>query len=383
MHFPGRRLVVATVLFVFSLSLTQACGQALPKIPQIQPFGIDGFRLMLQQQGLDATIDRVGTALNDRPKETVAVILGKLKTVTEGNSSTRLGMQDQLENFVRNGGALLIASDVQSERLQRTNVCGTWVQRLRRWLQPDEAVNGYNGFHDCPIVTDFNRAAEPELFKGVTELVANRPSQIIDTDRTSEVAWMPMRGRQALMSVKRLGKGKMLFIADHSFFVNEMLVHGDNAQFANNVTKWLSARTEDGEPRSRLVLINDGRVMSNWTFGDTLPSVPLSSLLRAAESGALDHIPIGDSILPLLNESIARSQQEREFNSALQKAAFVLAGGRRSSDRQRVGFRLGVLVMVVFLLVSSVFWVVGTRSKPQRWLAFQDWSQPRRRQRRK
>ena len=147
-------------------------------------------------------------------------------------------------------------------------------------------------------------------------------------------------------------------------------MHGDNAQFANNVTKWLTS-----DSRSRLVIINNGQVLSNWTFGDSLPSVPLSSLLRAAESGALDKLPIGDSMLPLLNEAIARSQQANEFNIAARNAASLLTGGRHRS------LRFAILIVTIFLIVSSTFWLIGTRSSPQRWLSFQDWHQPRRRHR--
>ena len=359
-----------SMVLIFTSALQ---GQELPKIPQIQPFGIDGFRLMLQQRGLDATIDLVGTALDEKPEETVAVILGDLKAVTEGRGSgaNGFGMQDQLLKFVRSGGALLVASDRRGQTLRRTNICGTWVEPLNSWLRANERDKAYHNYRDCPTITQFNRTAEPELFAGVNQLVSNRPSMIVDSDESAHVAWLPMKGNQPLMSVKRIGDGKMLFISDHSFFVNEMLVHGDNAQFANNVTKWLA-----GKSRSRLVIINDGQVLSNWTFGDSLPSVPLSSLLRAAESGMLDNLAaIGDSWFPMLNESIARSQQANEFNYAAINAANFLIGGRWRA------LRFAILIITIFLLVSSTFWLIGTRSSPQRWLSFQDWHQPRRRQR--
>ena len=91
---------------------------------------------MLQQRGLDATIDLVGTALDEKPEETVAVILGELKTVTEGRGSRidRFGMQDQLLKFVQGGGALLVASDSRSETLRPTNICGTVRPPLARCI---------------------------------------------------------------------------------------------------------------------------------------------------------------------------------------------------------------------------------------------------------
>lgn len=356
-----------TLLVVF-IPLT-ASAQLLPKIPQIQPFGIDGFRLMLQQRGLQATVDRVGTALNEKPEETVAVVLGDLKAVTEGGGiqTDGKGIQKQLERFVENGGNLLVASDLRGQGVRKAQICGTWVRELRSWLTRNEKQNAYHNFMDCPVVTSFDSDAEPKLFSKVERLVANRPSAIAGTDKSADVAWLPMRRSPPLMSVQRRGAGKMLFIADHSFFVNEMLVHADNAQFANNVTHWLA----DSDSRTRLVLISDGNVLPNWTFGESPPSIPLSSLLRAAKYGSLADLPLGDSLLPFLNESISRSQQENEFNAALKGAARALSRGR--------GLRLGVLIATLLIAISFVGWLISLRATPRRWLAFQDWHQPRRR----
>jgi hypothetical protein len=232
-----------------------------------------------------------------------------------------------------------------------------------------EKQHSYHNFPDCPVVTWFDRDAEPELFKDVKRLVANRPSTVTNKQASTIVARLPMRGSLPLMSVQRRGAGKMLFVADHSFFVNEMLVHEDNAQFVNNVTRWLC----DSDQRTRLVLINDGNVLPNWTFGESPPSIPLSSLLRAAKYGSLADLPLGDSLLPFLNESISRSQQENELNTAVRRAAFSLSGGR--------GLRLAVLIATLLTMVSFVAWLIGLRVTPRRWLAFQDWHQPRRRMR--
>ena len=43
-------------------------------------------------------------------------------------------------------------------------------------------------------------------------------------------------------------------VADHSLFINEMLMHGDNAKLASNLATWLC------EGRKHLVFIEDGQV---------------------------------------------------------------------------------------------------------------------------
>lgn len=363
-------LIRCITLFLFLLCGHQANAQLLPKIPQIQPFGIDGFRLMLQQRGLRATPDRVGTALNEKPEETVAVVIGNLKTAAEGGGlrNDGRGIQDQLTNFVRTGGALLVASDLRGQRIRKASICNTWVREQQRWLSGKKEMEqyAYHDFPDCPVVSRFGRGKEPELFEGVQNLVTNRPGAIRNSDQATNVAWLPMSGSPALMCVKRQGKGKMLFVADHSLFVNEMLVHGDNARFVNNVTEWLC----DSEKRQRLVLIHDGNVLHDWTFGESPPSIPLSSLLRAARYGSLANLPMGDSVLPFLNEAVSRSQQENEFNKALRKGASAMAGGR--------GVRLGVLALASLLLAWFIGWLIATRWRPRRWLSFQDWQQPSR-----
>ena len=366
----ARRACILSIAFLFCSCFAPPIAEAqlLPKIPQIQPFGIDGFRLMLQQRGLRATPDRVGTALNEKPDDTVAVVMGDLTTVAQGGGlhNDGRGIQDQLTAFVQNGGALLVASDLRGQKIKNAAICNTWVREQERWLKTREiAQHAFHSFRDCPIVKSFDDEAEPQLFGAVTQLVSNRPSTIINGNKTA-VAWLPLEDNPPLMCVKRFGKGKMLFVADHSLFVNEMLVHGDNARFVNNVTHWLC----DSEKRERLVLIHDGEVLHDWTFGESPPSIPLSSLLRAARYGSLADLPLGDSLLPFLNESISRSQQENEFNNAARKAAHMLAGGR--------GERYGFLAITSLVLAWFFSWLIATRSRPRRWLSFQDWQQPHR-----
>lgn len=355
-----RRCIYLCTLFLSLIACASVDAQQLPTFPQLKPFGIDGFRLMLQQRGLTAAPDRLGTALNKDQTSTVAVVLGDLKSV--------IRIRQQLNNFVLNGGALLIASDHRGQNLPRTPICGTWVRPAPVLGSVSRRKHGYRSYADCPIVTRFDKELEPNLFAGVNSIVTNRPAQIQSSSSVEKIAWMPSSRTELPLMARFRAKefGRMLFVADHSIFINEMLVHGDNALFANNVTEWLC----EGGQRKTLVLIHEGDVLPDWSFGASPPSIPLSSLLRAAQYGSLANLPFGDSVLPFLNESLARSQRDNEFNTAARRAGYAIAGGR--------GLRLAILLIIIVLAIVFAGWLTTTRATPRRWLSFQDWNQPRR-----
>ena len=326
----------------------------LPKLPEITPFGIDGFRLMLQQHEPQTTQALVGAALENSPRDTVIVMLGDLSLVP------RFSLQ--IERFVDNGGCLLLASDLRGVDVEPTSILGVW-------LKPTGNVGrsqAYRGFRDCPVVTEFDREAVPSLFEGVDSIIANRPGELTFTQSASRaIAWLPTRGarpRPVLMSVHRRRGGRMLFVADHSIFTNQMLVHGDNARFAKNVTDWLCA----DDRRKQLVVIHDGRVLPAWGLGDSPPPIPLSSLLRAVQRGGLRDLPIGDSVLPLLNASLGDFQQKDEFNKFIRKVSNQLFGVRP--------MRTVLLLLTALVVVSFIRLTGGTRARPLRWWSWQDWS---------
>lgn len=346
-----RPMFIASILAGLFVASAQA---QLKDLPKINRFGLDGFRLMLQQRGLQATQTQLGTAL-DQPGGTVAIILGDLKTVTR--------IRVQLEDFVDNGGALLIASDLRAMDVDNVPIHGAWIKDTPSLSKAERKSLGYQELEDCPIISRFDRKKFPRLFFGVKEVVANRPGEVDCQNNVQQIAWLPSRRKPPFMVTYHQNDGRMLLIADHSIFINEMLVHGDNARFANNVIGWLSSEGK----RTKLVLINDGQVLPDWSFGATPPAVPLNTLLRAVQRGGLRGLPIGDSVVPIVNESVARYQRENRFNEDVPKLLHFLFGYRL--------VRTAMLIMTALLLVTIVRWFV-TRSRPRRWLSSQDWTKP-------
>ena len=344
-------------IFILVLSLLWASNvvaQLPENFPKIERLGLDGFRLMLQQQNLEATQNRIGTAL-ETPDETVAVILGDLRTVTR--------IQGQLRKFVDSGGALLIASDLRKMDVPRTPICGAWVKPTKMLNGSDAQKYGFQKIRDCPIVTKFDRRRYPTLFEGVDRIVTNRPSAVEIVGNVRQIAWLPTPAvdRPPIM-VTYETQGRMLFLADHSIFINEMLVHGDNARFANNAIRWLS---EDGK-RTRLILINDGQVLPDWSFGETPPAIPLKTLLKTISQGGFGNLPV-NRIAPTLNESIARYQRENRFNQ--NDVPSVLGYLFRAPRLVRTALFLITGVMIL----AIVRWLL-LRSRARRWLSWQDWT---------
>ena len=344
------------LIFILLLSFLWASdvsAQLPENLPKIERFGLDGFRLMLQQQSLEATQTKIGTAL-ESADETVAVILGDLRTVTR--------IQGQLRNFVDNGGALLIASDLRKMDVPRTPICGAWVQATPRLAGEDIGKYGFqNNLRDCPIATEFDRRLYPELFEGVKSIVTNRPGEVEIVGDVREIAWLPTVDHPPIM-VTYETKGRMLLVSDHSIFINEMLVHGDNARFANNAIRWLS---EDGK-RRRLILINDGQVLPDWSFGETPPAIPLKTLLKTISQGGFGNFPL-NRISPTINESVGRYQRENRFNQYdVPTLLNYLFWGPRL-------VRTALFLITGILILAIVRWLLS-RSRPRYWLSLQDWT---------
>lgn len=328
----------------------------LPPLPKIKQFGIDGFRLMLQNKGLKATQHRIRTALDLEPEQTVAIILGDLRTVTR--------IRGQIEDFVNNGGALLIASDLRGMQVDRTPICGAWVRPTPALIGPQRTAHAYRKYADCPIVSDFELSHTEALFAGVRSIVANRPGEVDCVGDVRQIAWLPTPGNPPLMATYQQNSGRMLFVADHSIFINEMLVHGDNARFVNNVADWLC----EGGKRSTLVLVNDGQVLGDWSFNATPPAIPLDKLVQAVQRGGLENLPIGESIIPIVNESLGRYQREDGFNRDARKL-FQAMFGRRLP-------RVALLLITGLVTFRCARWLM-TRARPPGWMSNLDWRQPR------
>ena len=75
-----------------------------------------------------------------------------------------------------------------------------------------------------------------------------------------------------------MGNGRVLVLADHSIFINEMMLPSDNGnvEFTYNCLEWLRGDPKDG--RNQVLFVEDGTI--NSRFEVPLKEVPDELLLN-------------------------------------------------------------------------------------------------------
>lgn len=232
------------------------------------------------------------------PANTTVIVLG-------GDAPLdRLG---GLRRFVNQGGALLIATD-QAVRhphpLSRdfgVEVRGGYVESVR---------NNFAGLKDCPLVNI--QARDHPLFRRVETIATNRPSVLVAHPasplqifaRLTPQIEMGNRRRfedYAFMAGGQLGAGRILVIADHSIFINDMMLQADtdNFDFAYNCIDWLS---ESGR-RKQVLLIEDGEIVTNFNVSFKPPPLP--------------KLPSQEQVVERVNQLLAEAESKDQFNNVL------------------------------------------------------------------
>lgn len=316
-----RRFVALALLFALA---PPTFAQQPAKGPTIPFDGVDVFRYLLKQNGFRAVSDV--KSLADLPaEETVVIVFGKTDQLRDVNAAV-----GSLDEFRRQGGNLLIASDYASAQLTSLGVDVSG----RPVLQPP--ASAYRGNDACPRLTEFS-PANPALFVPVGSLATNRPSYLVrEPDSPLEpLADFPEGcvvhvgrsfGRELFLPFRLLKahgrahyavgspaaqgpRGRVLCLAGHGLFTNGMLLQRDNDNFlfAHNVLQWLR-EGPDGQRRHALFLV-DGQPVASFdaSLKPPLPPIPMptvkvvNQLLRGLEDERFFHRLIEDNLdLPLI-----------------------------------------------------------------------------------
>ena len=127
------------------------------------------------------------------------------------------------------------------------------------------------------------------------EVVAsNAPSYLEQRDGTlSPLAWLPedIRRESGVLFIPGqtflfaaggkvgVNGGRALVMADHSIFINEMMIQRDdaNVEFSYNCLKWLS-EAGGNDPRTKVLFVEDGNVKA--TFEVPLKDMPAELIDR-------------------------------------------------------------------------------------------------------
>lgn len=315
---PAAGLVLLSAAWLLSAPAAWGQGTAQAAVPWE---GTEAFRFLLFNRGVRALSEV--TDLVERPDQTMLIFLG-------GDAAAVNDVPGGLWAFVREGGAVLIATD------QRTDpgVEKAFGVRVRgeSLLAVNRKEDGYRDRAECPVVTDFTRPVHP-VFRGLTGLATNKPSFLQAARRT------PFRTRATFPLVESAGKawqlqfaaffamtwdgpgGRVLMLSDDSVFINGMMLQpdNDNLRFANQAMDWLT----EGGRRTQALVVVAAKVDDRFDKAQTwLP------LLGLGTPDLKDLPPVNPADLPpppveVLDRMVVGLEDEDVFNELIRRSVGV------------------------------------------------------------
>ena len=291
--------------------------------------GTHAFRRILHDRGFQKFLPTKNSEDLADSKHTLVVILGDTAPLAE-----LFEEPDGLKEFVHNGGALLVATDRRShDILKRT--FGIAVKGERLSLSQD--LEGYLGNRECPFLEIRN--GEPNLFRSVEvpdgpespQIATNRPSYLepISSYNPKELpvlAELPRgcRGSRTYFRRSRpwfavggeYGQGRLLLLADHSLFINNMMLRSDNGNFdfAFRCAEWFREGPPTG--RDQVLFLEDGNPCTDYD----LP-VPIA----LPSPSTLPLLP-PEALVPLVNQTLQVLERDNVFDQLLLEAM----GGKKN-----------------------------------------------------
>jgi hypothetical protein len=246
------------------------------------------------------------------PRRTLIVVLGDpdpLRAVEQRTGATLLA-------FVQNGGALLVATDQRTAHTLEPNFGVSVTGDILTLAQPDDET-AFRGMKECPYVQpEWNTRSNlfepaPPAFRGERPkpVASNLPSRLSRSGRPARglpaLAHLPgpFQGQAGPAEFAAGGEGRaggrVLIMADHSVFINEMLLQPDNGNidFAYRCADWLLTGP-DGR-RDRILFYEDGAVRIDF-------DIPLKSLPPPP-------LPPPDTLLGMLDETVHAMEEEGTF----------------------------------------------------------------------
>jgi hypothetical protein len=398
----------SVAIYVFLLCLltgagVSPCRAQRPLAPVEVPYQqrTDAFRRLLFELGFQPLPSF--PELQENPSESLFILLGNPRGLANGY------FPDGLRPFVEQGGAVLIATDMETKGEAGENLSDLAGVRVtgETLIVRREAIDKevrqaylYNNSEFCPYVelpkdskavstmASLAGAGPPDLFRRFPtsdehplQVATNAPSRLkVSGTRLPSgihrLAWLP-QACQDLSYLNRLanpakgglvdeksplfavggtiGKGRVLVLADHSLFINRMILprDNDNLQFAANCLHWLrggistpiealqAARSRSlpqlAGQRNKVLFWDDGEIRKNF-------EVPLKRMPPPPS------LPSEQAIVAAIDKTIAKLEDSDAFNRALLERIENVPGGR---DR--------VFRSAVFLLTLAALLFLGYR----------------------
>lgn len=338
--------------------------------------------------------------LND-PAHTILVILGKPHDKTGWPVLNRI--PNGFRNFVRAGGAVLLATDSRLENQDLTwmtgySVTGGSVAGWPKWdderqfnLRADTLIskqaiyrgldedaykeNRNRGLRECLIVRPISSRLQKELFLHPNlekktlflNLVTNKPSFLAGEgwggENTTvlarfpngcyylESAYLPRFSTTPAFAVAaQPGRGRLLFMADHSVFINEMLLQEDkpgddtddigNVAFAYNTLEWLRG---DQPKRHKALFVIDGKI-------ETKLDIPLKIIPISLKELQQKMTRQGNIVMKKLNDKVD------SMNEGVVRG--LGRGPGRIFGRRGGSYRGYILLIITVLTIALVIYAI-------------------------
>jgi hypothetical protein len=261
--------------------------------------GTEGFRALLAGKGLHplGSIEDLNKQMAVDPSKVLIVYF-------HGTNAAGQELPDGLDqfefdlkrDFVDRGGALWVATD---RPLPRRLADATGATVFRAIIAARNPALAYKGNPNCPYVTQVPGSV-PNLFAqsgdhpdSLTRVATNRPAYLRGSAELDDLGifergtWRFEGESNELNDVLprlhsiRVAQGhkydngaKVLVLADHSIFINSMLLPrgnpNDNLRFASNCVDWLMT----GPSRNYVLFMEDGHIYQRDDYDLILQSMP-------------------------------------------------------------------------------------------------------------
>jgi hypothetical protein len=312
-------------------------------------------------------------SIHDDPERTILIVFGDGRRLTD--------IPGGLHSFVARGGALFLATDrpllgnaaSELEQTARVRVSG-------QLLVCDKKEFCYHGLPYCPFLLPLE-GADPDLFRAlgsedspVSTVASNAPSYLqyqgnilrnppalrplaaLPEKCYAEGGAPPSYLSPPLFAVGGdVRPGRVLVMADHSIFINQMMLRDDNSnvEFTYNCLNWL--RGGENGARDQVLFVDDGVV--NPRFDVPLDEQKIiDEALKKIEQAVVGAVNSANDNARKGQEQLAEVDRRDGFNHAL--LDWLRERGRSPAD---VLVALAKVLAVLIVLYGC--WKIGFKAR--------------------
>jgi hypothetical protein len=373
----------------------------------------DAFRRLLFELRFQPL--RTFAELQVNPRESVFLMLGEPTCLSQRN------FPEGLRAFVERGGAVLIATDMETageagenlRKLAGVMVTGETLIAARSLTPEKNHLFLYNNSKYCPFVESLEDTnivglmtavvgmdGRPQLFRRCAgprypplRVAANAPSRLKPTGWALPGGIYRLARLPYICTVEKdlaprfrdekgslfavggtLGKGRVVVLADHSIFINRMILpqDNDNLEFAVNCLHWLRGSVETPmealrtSVRSQAERGNEEVVRSLLTGQRHKVLFWDDGAIRSDFEAPLQTVPMPaphfsePTFVAALDEALAKLEANDSFNRALLERMDELPGGRQ----RLIHYAMYLLTLAALLLLGHRF-LWRTRHHPE------------------